>query len=237
LALVSVCASGAITAAAAFAEEALWLDNGVEIINELLAEITGTVELIDLSTRAGESGILCSGTFDGRLGLGSGKAQFDIITEVLDLNGVKIPEFSAATEGQGVECTATKVCEQGNGTDPPLAWPLNLPWLTELELMVGAPAEEEFLDLIKEETIAKLGTPGWHVDCLILTLLSEDTCQGEASADIFLAGTQLLGVFLGNQTESTCTQGGAASGLVLTGPGDESGVFSSDATELEPSSP
>jgi len=240
-ALFAVFAFSAVMVSAAFAAEptgnepALWLTTGgVEINKEELSEAEGELELRDTKVPIiGAAAVLCSGILDGRVGPGG----TDIITELLTLAGVKVPEL--AEGGTALLCTALEGCEAST-TDIELR-PDFLPWLTTVLLMTlnsNLEPVELFLDLISEETIAKLGEPGYDLVCLVLGAAVEDLCSGPSSLDLELMPTgELLGTFELEELElegllANCTQGGNQSGHI-----DGSGVIRlASGAELDVSS-
>jgi len=200
---------------------ALWLRNGEEITAELPTESSGELLLEDI---AAGIGVLCSGLLDGTVGANSA----DLISELLNLEGVLVKELEAAS---ALKC----VTQKGTCTEP-LVWAANLPWPTEVELWQTETAlihnsTSGFVVLILPH--AGGGNPGWEVECMN-AIPVEEACTAEVGVfELLLEGTTLLDdfseeitLFMGLKL-AACTIGGAEKGVVegeasttLTGGGE-----------------
>ena len=154
--LIAVVAFGVVSAATASAVTFLlaeWLVGGAAVTSTVLTETTGELLISENMTVLGvkvKIGVLCSGIFVGNIGSDGA----DDITELLNLPKELI-DLTPLVE-LGLECTNDENCPE------PLAWADNLPWLTQLELMVDG-SEEFFVDLL---TPNGNGNPGYHVVCM-----------------------------------------------------------------------
>jgi len=154
LALVAVCAMGVLSASASALTFLLaeWLENGNRLTETLLAEISGELTLKETITILGvktEIEALCSGILDGDIG----EDGADDITELLNLKEEAIS--LTGLSGLAISCTNTKNCGE------PLAWALNLPWLTLLVLMEDG-TETFFADLLTNAG----KNVGYEVECM-----------------------------------------------------------------------
>lgn len=191
LALVATVAFGAISAASASAEVALWLINGGDITALTTTTTTGSLNLIN-KTILGNITVLCEGIFDGSVGA-EGE---DEITKLLSLAGVEIPE--TLTAGTGLSCivdAGSSLCATNELAE---VWPMNLPWHTQL-LLEGEGYKDE------------LGTgsvngkePGYHVFCTISK--AENLCEGIISSVIKNGTSGVEGEFV-HQPSRTCSVG------------------------------
>ena len=168
--LIAVVAFGVVSAATASAVTFLlaeWLVGGAAVTSTVLTETTGELLFAENVTVLGvkiDLKFLCSGIFVGDVGPDGA----DDITELLNLPKELI-DLTPLVE-LGLECTNDENCPE------PLAWADNLPWLTQLELMVDG-SEEFFVDLL---TPNGNGNPGYHVVCMGTTGL-EDLCESTES--------------------------------------------------------
>jgi len=206
-----------VVAASASAATLQWLEGGVAMAAASASETTG--EILLRNTNGGGIGlnveVLCSGTFDGSVGPGIQ----DQITEVLDLNKVQ------------VTLTNLLACTDENGNcGSPLVAAVNLPWLTELELM-GTEAAPLFLDVLKpgNGNTGTAGNPGWEIDCTTIFGLVEETCTGEVGSDLenMPGENDVLGTFseaeiVAEGAQALCSGGGGKTGTVNT---DEAGLI------------
>jgi hypothetical protein len=185
-----------------------WLADGLEITEALAVEIESEVEVADLSTSFGTASILCSYILDGTVG----PSEKDEITEVLNLAKEKIGELGGLAllgTGAGSDCKTVSGCAEGTAASPIEMWPRNLPWSTQVELMVEG--EPEFLDDIfkNSETLF----PGWEILCLVLGINTEDTCEEPTNAKLEnTVESDVLETFNLESQKVTCTLGGAESG-------------------------
>jgi hypothetical protein len=212
LGLVATFALG-VGAVSASATTLKWLDEGKAIVTATPVETTG--ELTLGSTNGAklkiEAAVLCSLIFGGTVGPGSE----DNIVEVLNLTKELV------TSAKKLSCPSVKTCE-GNSE----VLPVNLPWLSHLELM-GTEAEPLFLDVLEAGNgrTGETGNPGWEVKCkTILATVTETCTSANQGADLTNDGTEndVLGVFEKETTPpATCSMGGANTGFVESGSGDE----------------
>lgn len=159
-ALLAFCS---FAATQAFALPTVWLEGSVVPKEWLLVLSEGELELADLGAPGGVVTVLCSGLNEGWIAshLVSGVLTFnaaaDEITKITNLAGTS----------NTVECTFVNkgLCE---ASSVPTAEAINLPWLTELNL-VGTVV----LDLLFSENTEAIG---WKVLCLALGLNMEDKC-------------------------------------------------------------
>jgi hypothetical protein len=201
----AVFAFSVMMAASASAATLQWLANSKPITTPQLADITGTLELGNEKAIAGfKIAVLCIGSFDGTVGPGAE----DMITEVLDT-----AEKTVVLGTNEIACTNDKSCPSA------LAAPVNLPWLTRLELM-GTEAEPLFLDVLEN---GGKGEPGWEVMCEEpLIGLVEETCTavpakpGSADLENDPAENDVLGTFVLEEI-ALCTGTNEETGFVSTG--------------------
>ncbi|HXP99471.1 MAG TPA: hypothetical protein VN845_05320 [Solirubrobacteraceae bacterium] len=212
LALVAVCAVGVMSAAGASADVFLlaeWLESGSGITATLLVEITGELALTETLDGI-KINALCSGILDGFIGPDGA----DEITELLNLAG----EAISLTGLSGVALTCTNSANCGE----PLAWALELPWLTLLVLLEEGD-EVFFADLLVNEKAG--GSVGYEVECMSLGI--SDTCKvteaaalveneggGIVNIEFSDAFTELAGLKLAN-CEVAGTEVGIVEGLGL----------------------
>jgi len=206
LALVAVCAFGVLSAAGASALTFLlaeWLSSGNPITTTMLSEITGELALTETLDGI-KINALCSGSLDGFIGPNGA----DEITELLNLAGESI-SLTGLT-GTAISCTNSENCGE------PLAWALELPWLSLLVLMEDG-TETFFADLLVNETSGD--KVSYEVECMSLGLA--DTCSVTEAAskvenitegvnsEFTDAFTTLAGLKLAN-----CTIAGTEAGVV-----------------------
>jgi hypothetical protein len=125
-----------------------WLLNGGKIVAPVAAETTGEFELGEETEP--KDAMLCSAIFVGTAGPG----VEDSIAEVLNLQKV------AVNLDNQLSCNNVRDCEEA------LASFINLPWLTNLELM-GTETAPLFLDEIMS---GGQGQPGFETVCTIPVL-------------------------------------------------------------------
>lgn len=210
LALVAVCAVGVMSAAGASAVTFLlaeWLEAGTSgITATLLSEIKGELALKETLDGI-KINALCNGILDGSVGPDGA----DEITELLNAAGEAI-SLTGLT-GTALSCTNSELCGE------PLAWALELPWLSLLVLMEDG-TETFFADLLVNETSG--GKVGYEVECMSLKIADvcsvaeaaakvENTSEGVNSefSDPF---TELAGLKLAN-CEVAGTEAGVVEGL------------------------
>ena len=220
VALIAVVAFGVVSAATASAVTFLlaeWLVGGSAVTSTALAETTGELLIAEELTVLGvkiKIAVLCSGIFVGSIGSDGA----DDLTELLNL-ARELIDLTPLVE-LGLLCTNDENCPE------PLAWADNLPWLTQLELMVDG-SEEFFVDLL---TANGNGSPGYHVVCMGNTALA-DLCTapesttkvtneaGGLNSEFSEAFTTLAGLKLAN-CEIAGNETGIVEGLALvTTPG------------------
>lgn len=168
----------AATAASALAVDE-WLLTGNPVTVATAVRSSGELELRD--TAGITTSVLCSLTLVGTVSA----AGADEVTEVLNLAGEKI---GSKLEGLALLCTAVETCETGNPADIEV-WIENLPWKTQISLMMLAP---EFLDVYG----AAGKEPGYTVLCLIEGINVVDLCEGKTSNELKnVAGGGVEGIF------------------------------------------
>jgi hypothetical protein len=207
--LIAVFAIGVVVAASASAAVtfllAEWLVGGSAVTTELSVDAEGELLLEDTKVPIiGKVAVLCSGILEGTIN-SNGK---DETKELLNLAGEAIS--LTALSGLALSCTS----ETGPCTGIEV-WAINLPWPTDLELMVEG-TESFFADLILMKGEAN---PGWAVFCKNLSV--EDICEAlegvsqktnegsNVDTNFTEAFTELAELKLGS-----CTQGGVESAIV-----------------------
>jgi hypothetical protein len=218
IALVAVSAFGALIASSAFAEEptsllALWLANGLEVKATLATDSEGELLLEDNKAPfVGKAAVVCSGLFEGTVSEnGEDKATmlFNLGTtqKLIPTNG----ETGFLIAGNGLLCKAESPvtgCEENEAETE--AFPVDLPYNTLLLLITGPP--ETFR--IMYTSAVSGGKVGYELACLIASILTEDECTAtevEGEALNVTGGVEAMGSATPN---GTCTQGGAASGVI-----------------------
>lgn len=163
-ALVAMVALSALVVSSASAalvfELALWLLNGADLTVADPVDAVGT--LLFHNTSNGGT-IDCSGLFEGSVG----PSSLDEITMVWDLSTPQ--RLIEELVGTGLLCEALASCE--NSTDVEI-WPLNLPFLTELE---QDSETGKFYDLFVPNANGLL--PAYHIKCLVLGFNFEEECS------------------------------------------------------------
>jgi hypothetical protein len=163
LALVAICAFGAVGTASAIAEEgpAEWLENGAVMLVAKAATTDGELLFWDLLSSVGEPQFLCSGIFIGSVGPG-GK---DEVTEVMNLSLVKVAELDPGVSETGIACTGEKTCEVAE------VWPSNLPWLSQVDLLTATTYED--LALLNANNL----TPAYFLLCRVFFIDNTELCE------------------------------------------------------------
>jgi hypothetical protein len=216
LALVAVAAFSAFAATSAFAVSKFLYANA-EITAELATTIEGELLLEDTKAPIKDD-VKCSGIFDGTIEAGG---VLGLVLEVLMLNG----ELLAATvnnlalvltEGDDIECT-------GSSGEACLVVALNLPWHTEIVLILGVYR----LDFLADEA-GKV--PEYNTDCETIFGLVEDICDGLSEAFLTnVVGTGVLAAFTSESPKTSCSLGGENSGALES----LTDSFVKDATQSE----
>jgi hypothetical protein len=185
-----------------------WLVGGVAVTAELATETTGELLFEDTKATTGKVAILCSGIFDGWVG----PSSLGWVSEVLNLSGEAIS--TTPLTGLALECTAQEGCESSGA---PKAWPVNLGWETEVDLMEQGGTFFDVLTLPHSGG----GNPGWEFECLVIGIAVTDECTASQDvAQLTLEGTSLLDKTSAEFDESaevklaTCSLGGEESGVV-----------------------
>ena len=221
ISVVAVVTFSVVAASAAFAEEALWLVNGAELVAgvHVPVAITGLLTLTDLKAAGGEAGIHCEGASDGWVGA-NGE---DEIEQVLQNNEL----LSGAVEGQDlIECEVVPghagACETSMLADLET---VGLPWMTLLEL-AGTAFVDDITSLNGEKVV------GYMVTCL--TIIGEvlDTCTVSLAETTIDTGAETLTGLFNEVGVGNCSLGGAESGDV-----EGEGLFTSTEGTLTVDSP
>ncbi|MGA9285475.1 MAG: hypothetical protein WBV85_08530 [Solirubrobacteraceae bacterium] len=184
IAVLAFCAVGVSAAVAEITIDTLlaeWLVNGVAVATNLNVKTEGELLLEDTKTPLGAADVLCSGILDGTVGANGA----DTVTALLTLG--KVATGTPLT-GESITCTSQKFCGE-----EALAWAVNLPWTSLLELveeleggvLVGSPF---FADLLTGNG----GTGvGYYLQCKTLGVTIDDECiaaQGASEATNIAAG-------------------------------------------------
>src|ERR1700722_12159021 len=206
---------------------ASWLVGGTAVAETLLTEGSGELLLENEKSPAGKAALKeCSGIGVGDVGPNSAGDG----TEVLTLAGVKVS--ATPLTGEFVACKEETLCESSSKV-----WPINLPWLGEVELWEEG-TESGFVGFILPHTGG--GSPGFYIECKTALLTVSEECTSPDSvaelknvatgveavdSDAF---TTLMGVKLGfcsgNKEESAVLEGTG----IVTVPGG--GVLSISST-------
>jgi hypothetical protein len=200
----------AVTASASANE---WLWNGAPVTTALAVSIAGELLLEDMETG---TAVLCSGKFEGTIEEGNK----DLITGVEGLKGERT-DLSGLTEP--IECVweTAGLCETAM---LPLVLPINLDWLTLLDLI----SSTLWIDLITEgeTTTGGAALPGYTVlNCLVAGFEVTDTCVGPTGADLKNTETDIEAEFLEN--DETVTEAGNCKGTTT-----KLGLLNSDGPAL-----
>jgi hypothetical protein len=186
LALVTMFALGAMTAASAFAESEWWVD-GVPATVAVSAVTTGLLTLDNLVLGVLVIAVDCEGTFDGTVGPGAA----DLITEVLNSAG---EPTGTPLVGLALSCTVETSSFEECGKVGELAevWPENLPWETKIELVNGV-----FLDDFQPISAYEVRCPNGK----------ENLCEGLVAAILTNGLNDVNGEFTEGTNEAACTTG------------------------------
>jgi len=208
VALVAVFAVSLVVAAMASAVEfllALWLLNNVAVSSPVLVDIEG--DLVLSNKNAGGLGItvevLCEGIFDGFVE----SESKDLITELLELNGTTGISHTPLVE-PGLLCVDVS---SGHTCAEPLVWAEELPWGTELELMIDE-GTTFFVDLI-------LGA-AYYIECMSLKI-SELCSVAETATELINEANGTVHILFSDPFQllaglalANCTLAGNATGEV-----------------------
>jgi hypothetical protein len=220
LLVLAVCAFGAFTVSAAFAESKI-LFNEAEIVALLPFTIELSLLWEDMKALAGENqpDILCTMAIDGMI---EPKGTLGYIEEVL----TEGKELLAGEVGDLIECVDDKnLC-----SSPVDIEMINLPWHFEVQLDLSETLEiylAHFLSLAEIEELLEtgVGVPAFTIDCNSLLGLVLDTCEGLTSARLFNSAEGLLASFNtlldsekdgAESEEGNCTLGGLKQGLFVS---------------------
>ncbi len=161
---------------------ATWLVGGVNVTATTLTEASGEVLLENEKTALGKASLQkCSGIGIGDIGPNSAGDG----TELLTLAGVAVS--SVALSGTAVTCELEAICESSSKV-----WPVNLPWLGEVELWEEG-TESGFVGLALPHTGG--GNIGWYIECKAGLTISEECTvpEGVASLVNVAAGVEAIG--------------------------------------------
>jgi hypothetical protein len=159
LALLAVVAFSAVATASAFAENPEWLIKGAAIAAGVKdsTEAAGSLTLSDLEVPIiGTAAVKCEGFFDGTVSSG-GKGE---ITKVLNTSKEEVGE---KLTGTALLCSEITNCE---GTSS--AWPIGLPYASQLEL--------EGTKVIRNMTSPTIHTTGYEIECKAFGVTETDEC-------------------------------------------------------------
>jgi hypothetical protein len=165
--LVIVFSVSAVVASAASAAVtfllAEWLSAGARITTAQSSQTSGELNLIDLDEDGTGvvANVLCSMIFDGT----DGPVSENAVEEMLNLKGEAISK--TALSGLGLSCVNTDDCTE------PVVWAEELPWKSELELMVDG-TETFFVDLLSGSS--------YYIECLILGVTGTELCTTPSTA-------------------------------------------------------
>lgn len=173
-AILGALAFGAMAAVSASATPtfllAEWLLNGVGITVATNTSAPGELTLTDKNTGVS---ILCSVSLDASINAGGTGS----VSRLLTLGTVEV------TEAAPLLCVGNLLCPE------PLVVAVNLPWITELELM------EENTEVFYAVLIVNGGSgePGWKIDCM--NGIAPVTCTGTMVAEVMNGGSTPTALF------------------------------------------
>jgi hypothetical protein len=153
LAGLAVLAFAAVTASSASAVSQ-WLISGATVLTLTSVAVEGELSLTRLVLGINVYSFDCAGTIVGSVGPAGENEETEVLNAASELIS-KTPLVGLAllcTQLNG-ECPA--------GAGPAEVWPLNLPWLSQIDLMVGAGTLEWLVYLFGDT-----GEPGYEVVCL-----------------------------------------------------------------------
>ncbi len=163
---------------------ASWLVGGANVTATTLTEATGEVLLENEKSAAGKASLQkCSGIGIGDIGPNSAGDG----TELLTLGGILVS--STALTGTGITCELEALCENSSKV-----WPVNLPWLGEVELWEESPTESGFVGLAFPH--AGGGNIGWYIECKTALLTVSEECtapEGVAALTNVATGVEATG--------------------------------------------
>ncbi len=185
-----------------------WLNNGATVGSTVLAEIATEVLLEDAKVSAVGGAALsvnCSGRTVGDLG-SNGAVD---ITEILNVSGTAVSLVPLA--GTPLPCMRESGCESSK------LWPVNFPWLGQLELWEEGTASGYVVFLAGTK-----GVMGWYMECIIFGIKAEDECTANQAGyeapknvsegvEVILSNT-VTALFGGKL--ATCTQSNEETGEV-----------------------
>lgn len=220
LAISAACASFAVVAAPAFAEDE-WLAKGVAILAQLASETPMELTLVSLEKAGGAvlEEILCSLIFDGQVG----PKSEGVIEDMLNLSGETVGELGMANE-KALDCTVVNsvgssmiACKLNTLVElwtNNLNLELSLTWKTQIELMGAEPL---FLNHIFGAGVEK--EVGYTFKCELNSGITiEELCEGLISAALenTLEGARMTFNWenpIGTEA-GTCSLLGAATGTL-----------------------
>jgi hypothetical protein len=189
--LFAVFAFSAVMVSSAFAVSQ-WLVGGATVTT--LTSTTTTGKLILVSETFGTAKIECKGVVDGSVG----PAGEDEVTELLSAGGTKIPnsgETGFLTTGTGLDCiTLNSSIACGATGSLAEVWPVNLPWLSQLELEGAVFVDDVF------------GTPEPGYDVICEKTGTSNECTGLALFTLTNVAGGVEGLNVASQLQK-CTIG------------------------------
>ena len=195
----------AIAVSSAAAEETQWLFEGGKITAELAVDSEGVLLLEDTKAPV-KIDFLCKNLLRGVVG-----ALLGTFTPALgEINDIEDSEGHLNT---GLDCEAASACQGILVT----VKAVHLPWKTELLLETHG-GVSEFIDMFTSDDGVAGDEPGYTVDCIIIGVLTEDTCTADTSVLLANETGGVLATFDENEEinpASLCSLSGEESGLVI----------------------
>lgn len=203
MALVAVFAFGAVMVSSASAVSQ-WLVGGKTVLTLTSVSVEGALTLTTLVLGINVASVECPGIIDGSVGPAGENEE----TELLNAAG----EAISTTPLTGLSLVCTSLGGECPTTGSAEVWPLNLPWLSQLELMAAGT-----LEWLSHLFGNGAGEPGYEVVCLTSTgtVQAENSCTGLSSGALeMMTGPDPLIIYsAAEETEkATCSTGGSGAG-------------------------
>jgi hypothetical protein len=202
-AALAVIALSAIMATSASALSQ-WLISGATVLTLTSVDVEGALTLTTLVLGIDVALVECAATIDGTVGPAGENEETELLNAAGELiSKTPLSGLPLSCTPLGGECPTTGIAE---------LWPLNLPWLSQIELMAQGTLEW-LVHLFGNGT----AEPGYEVVCLRSdgTVNSENTCTGLSSGALeMMAGPDPLIIYsAAEETEkANCTVTGVGSG-------------------------